>query len=526
MTSDRRQIGLLARMFFGRLFESDLTPPGLPQVQLVIWVAAFLGGPSTLMPILLSKKYIWLVGNPAALHSSMSGDRTVALLLSMIATGLITLVIWEGVFPDRRDGRILGVLPIRVRTFVIARLTALLGLFTLLLLVMTACSAISFGAVNAAFGGSGGFIGSVVAHFAAAAGLEATVFFGIVAIQCALLNTVGAAAAARLAVAMQIALVVSLLQLPLLLPLLRVAHLPAWAPLIGVATCAVALAMYGASFRRMTRLAMEGTGVSTARRSRLHALVPLAVRLTAMSPAARGVCAFTLRTAARSRRHRMLLAGWLGLACAVILGGTLPLVLQGWRAFETPRTVILAAPLVVTALTLVGMRMLFAIPSEIRANWTVRSGAPVTTRQAVDGAAAALMACVIPAVLLAWFSAAALWGLRVGFIHAAFCAALGVILAQLLAVDLDKVPFTCTYMPGKGKFVKLWPLYLTAFSTYTYTMASLEVQLLQHGGIPQGLLILLALAVGTAYLRYRRASELLNLRFEEEANETLTVLSL
>jgi hypothetical protein len=526
VTSDRRQVGLLSRMFFGRLFESDLTPPGLPQVQLVIWVAAFLGGPSTLMPILLSKKYIWLINDPAALHSSLAGDRTVALLLSMIATGLITLVIWEGVFPDRRDGRILGVLPIRVRTFVIARLVALLGLFAALLIVMTACSSISFGAVNATFGGSGGFIGSVVTHFTAAAGLEATVFFGIIAIQCALLNTVGAGVAARLAVAMQITMVVGVFQMPLLLPMLSVPHLPAWAPLIGLATCVVALTMYGASFRRMTRLAMEGTGASTVRRSRLHALVPVAARLTAMSPAARGVCAFTLRTAARSRRHRMLLAGWLGLACAVILAGILPMVLQGWRAFEAPRVAVLAAPLVVTALTLVGMRMLFAIPSEIRANWTVRSGAPVSTRQAVDGAAAALMACVIPAVLLAWVSASVLWGIRVGFIHAAFCAALGIILAQLLALGLDKVPFTCTYMPGKGKFVKFWPVYLFAFSTYTFTMAGLEVQLLKHGGVTQALIILFALAVGASYLRYRRASELMNLRFEEEDPEALTVLPL
>jgi hypothetical protein len=276
----------------------------------------------------------------------------------------------------------------------------------------------------------------------------------------------------------------------------------------------------------MTRLALEGTGASKVRRSRIRDLAPLAARLTALSPAARGICAFTLRTVARSRQHRMLLAGWLGLACAVSLGSMVSLVLrEGWSAFDAPRPPVLATPLVFIALTLCGMRMLFAVPSEIRANWTLRSRQPVPVRYALDGAAAALLACVIPAVLLAFVSAAALWGVRAGMMHAAFCAALGVLLAQLLAIGLDKVPFTCTYVPGKARFVKLWPLYLTLFSFYTYTMAALETRLLRDGGIPQALAVLWGLAIVAAYFRYRRATEVLDLRFEEAEAETLTVVS-
>ena len=132
-------------------------------------------------------------------------------------------------FPDRRDGRILGVLPIRQRTFVVARLAALLGLFALLVRHDRLLLALSFGLVNATFGGPGGFIGAnAFAHFAAAAGLEATVFFGIIALQCALLNTFGAVTAQRLAVVPQIVLVVGLLQMPLLLPLLSLPQVRAF----------------------------------------------------------------------------------------------------------------------------------------------------------------------------------------------------------------------------------------------------------------------------------------------------------
>jgi hypothetical protein len=522
--AERRQTSLLARTFFGRLFESDLMPPGLPQIQLVVWVIAFLGAPSTLAPILLSKKYLGF-RDPAALHSTMAGDRTLALMLSMVATGLVTLVLWENVFPDRRDGRILGVLPIRLRTFVVARMAALLMLFGLLVAAMTLLSSISFGLVNLIFGGVGGFIGQALSHFAAAAGLEATVFFGIIALQCLLLNTFGAATAQRLAVALQILLVVGLLQMPLLLSLLRLPQVPSAAPLIGVATGAFAMLLYAGSYRRMTRLALEGTGVSTVRKPRLRALVPAIARIATLSAPARAVCAFTLRTALRSRQHRMLLAGWVGVACALVLSAVLPSILRGdWDVFARPRSAVLVAPLIFAALTTVGMRMVFAIPSEIRANWALRGREPIPVRQAVDGAAAALMACVLPAVLLALLSGWSLWGLKTGLFHAAYSGLLGVFLAQLLAIGVDKIPFTCTYVPGKAKFVKLWPLYLTLFSTYTLTMASLEAELLRRGGIMRALMVFAALSAIAAFIRYRRASELPCLRFDEEPEDTLTVL--
>jgi hypothetical protein len=324
---------------------------------------------------------------------------------------------------------------------------------------------------------------------------------------------------------MQFATVVGLLQMPLLFPVISLPNVQSWAPVAGLAMCGITLTFYVTSYRRMMRLALEGTGVSSAKRPTLQGLVPLAARMTTLSPAARAICAFTLRTVIRSRQHRMLLAGWLGLAFAIAASGTVPMFLNdGWSAFDQPRTGILAVPLVFTALILVGMRMVFAIPSEIRANWTLKSRPPIPVRDALNGAAAALAAAAILPVLFAWLSATGLWGMRIGLIHSAFCATLGLLLAQLLAIGLDKVPFTCTYVPGKARFVKLWPLYLTAFSFYTYTMAGLEAVFLERGGILRALAILLLLAGAATYFRARRASEVETLRFEEEPSDTLTVL--
>jgi hypothetical protein len=508
------------------MFESDMMPPGLPQVQLIVWVCAFLASPSMLWPILKAKGYVWL--KPVQIDGAMTTDRTTAMLFSLLATGLITLVIWEGIFPDKRDSRILGVLPIRLRSVVVSRLAALGTVYVMFVCATALPGALSFGIVAGVFGGARGAAEAVGAHLLATGGAEAVVFFGVVLLQCLVLNTVGAAVAQRLAVVLQVGMVVALFQMPLILPWLASPRIAAVAPLAAIAISASAIALYAASYRRLTRLALEGIGESNARRPPFRGVVPSLGRLMPLSQPARAVFAFTVRTAARSRQHRMLLAGWVGLAIALILstsGGAL--ARSGWRFFSVPSPVALAAPLILAALVMTGMRMLFAIPTEIRANWSIRTRQPVLVRQALDGATAALFVCgVLPAVALAFGSGTFLWGLRIGAMHGLFCGVLGLLLSEVLTIGLDKVPFTCTYMPGKAQIVKLWPLYLTLFSFYTGAMASLETQLLRRGGFAIAIGIFVALTVVAGVLRHRSTAGLPNLRFEEEPSDALTLVSL
>lgn len=526
MTAERTQLSRLYRMFFGRLFESDMMPPGLPQVQLIVWVSAFLAAPSLLWPILKAKGYVWL--HPAQIDGTIVMDRTTALLFALLATGLITLVIWEGIFPDKRDSRILGVLPIRLRSVVVSRLAALASVYVMFVCATALPGALSFGVVTGVFGGTRGVVETVGAHLLTTGGAEAVVFFGVVLLQCLVLNTVGAAVAQRLAVALQVAMVVALFQMPIILPLLASPGIAAYAPLTAIATSASAILLYAASYRRLTRLALEGIGESNARRPLFRGVVPSIGRLMPLSQPARAVFAFTARTAARSRQHRMLLAGWIGLAIAMILstsGGAL--ARSGWGFFSVPNPVALAAPLILAALTMTGMRMLFAIPTEIRANWSIRTRQPLTVRHAIDGATAALFVCgVLPAVLLAFASGTFFWGFRIGAMHALFCGVLGLLLAEVLSIGLDKIPFTCTYMPGKAQIVKLWPLYLTLFSFYTGAMASLETQLLRRGGFFVAIVIFMGLTAIATFVRRRSTADLPNLRFEEEAADALTLVSL
>jgi hypothetical protein len=74
----------------------------------------------------------------------------------------------------------------------------------------------------------------------------------------------------------------------------------------------------------------------------------------------------------------------------------------------------------------------------------------------------------------------AFWGWTIASQHAAWSTLLSLVLIQVLVFRLDKIPFTCTYLPGKANLKMWWWLYLFGFTTYAYTMAELERRCLQN----------------------------------------------
>jgi hypothetical protein len=570
VTSEVAQTRLLARTFFARLFESDLIPPGIGHARVVISIIAFFAAPSLVLPLLLMKKYVWLP-TPDLLRSAMAQDRTMALLLSMTATAFISLVIWENIFPDRRDSRILGVLPLRRRSFVIARLVAIVALFSLVFLLPTAIGSMGFGILGAMTKMPEGFFGVAFAHFAAAAAAEGLVFFGIVAIQCALLGVAGPGAAHRLAVVLQMAIIVTVLQMPMVLPAgpsfavdasgsplwasTGSAHLlpPLWflslhewmvgaaypgtehlargAALLGIGTPVLALGFYAASYRRLTRLAIEGRPVPPRQRKPwVERIVAwLSTHLTAAGEGA-AVCAFTLRTVARSRQHRMLLAVWIGVAIALSLSAALPVLVRfGWTALDRPREALLVGPFILAALVQTGLRSLFAIPVEIRANWTLRLAETARLAPTLGGASAALIICgVLPAAALALLSGAWLWGWTIGLLHALFSGMVALMLSQVLMLSVDRIPFTCTYSPGSARIGTLWPFYVTVFATVTYGMAAAESEMLgrQGSGFVKAVVILIIVTAALRWIRIRRTGELPGLCFEAQSDDRMTEVTL
>jgi hypothetical protein len=87
---------------------------------------------------------------------------------------------------------------------------------------------------------------------------------------------------------------------------------------------------------------------------------------------------------------------------------------------------------------------------------------------------------VVPVSATAGLLALSLWPLRVAAIHASLTAAAGVLLVDVLLIGLRKIPFSCTYYPGRSRARTLWPLYVAAFSLYTVGFAELEMIAFVH----------------------------------------------
>ena len=64
-------------------------------------------------------------------------------------------------------------------------------------------------------------------------------------------------------------------------------------------------------------------------------------------------------------------------------------------------------------------------------------------------------------------------------IHLSFALLLSMVLLNLLLVWFRKIPFTCSYFPGKTSMAVMFFVYLAGFATYSWSMADLEARLLR-----------------------------------------------
>ena len=559
---------LLVRTFFSRLFESELMPPGLPQVRLLIWSAALIIGPGLYLPVNMWGRYVYLARwHPELLQPAIWGDKLQLLLLAMIPAGLISLVIWDGVFPDRRDAHIMSVLPITNRVIVVARLAALglvLGLISVLVGVPVA---LLYGTLVGQY--QGGFLPALVGNFLSSSLATAFVFCAVLTVQSILLAVARGRWVHRVIVWGQFTAVILLLQMVIFRGVMvrelrrmleaSVAHadsLVTWAPplwflglseviagspgelfrllawraiFVTAVAAAIAVALYVITYHRLVYRALETQEVPLAGAPSLISRLAgqIARPLAAARPIAYGVFAFAVASFARSRQHRLLYGIYIGVGCAIALAGLLRAAAGGWTALAAPSAPLLSVSLVLTFLAAVGARVLFAIPMEPAANWVFRLTERASIRSHVAGARLALLLVSAgPPIALFLPVSMALWGATIAGAHAVYVLALGWLLVEALMWRFGRVPFTCPYVPGKANVRMLWPLYLTLFTTYAYTMSELEVWLL---GRPR--LFVAAIAIlGAAAVIISRLSARMGrtdpLIFDPEAEEEATTLAL
>jgi hypothetical protein len=561
--------GRLTRFFFSRLFESELMPPGLPQVRLVIWSAALILGPGLYLPVNMWGTYVYLnAWHPERLQPTIWGDKVQLLLLAMIPAGLISLVIWDGVFPDRRDAHILSAMPLRNRLLVVSRLAALGLVLASIAFGVALPIGLLYGTLVADY--QAGFIRAFFAHVIGSGLASAFVFCTLLAVQSILVTITRGRWVHRLIVWGQFAAVILLLQMVIfrgtmvrnLRAMLEagieqpggamawspplwflglsevisgapqdVFRMLAWRGLVAtVVTAAAAVLLYVIGYRRLVHRALETQDVPLA-------VAPGALRklivgrlvgpLSTARPVAGAVLGFVLTSFARSRRHRLLYGIYIGVGCAIVVAGLLRAAALGPRGAEFLSPSILSIALVITFLGAVGARVLFAIPIDPSANWVFRMTERSSMRSHVAGARLALLLiAAAPPIALLLPASAMFWGPAVAAAHAAYVLTLAWLLVEMLMWRFGRVPFTAPYVPGAANVRLLWPLYLTLFTTYAYTMAELEAWLLARPALFAPTVVAIAGTAVTVSRISARLSDSKPLAFEAEPEDEATTLAL
>jgi hypothetical protein len=236
---------------------------------------------------------------------------------------------------------------------------------------------------------------------------------------------------------------------------------------------------------------------------------------------------FVVRTLLRSRQHRMILSFFSGIGVAIVVGYVT--FFDGPGSAKTGISIaFLIASILILVFVILGIRVVAGIPISLSANWMIRV---TQVRPSSEYQRAVRFSWIALGVAPIWVLVAGLllttspWRPVLG--HLVVLVLLGMLLVELCLLTFPKVPFTCSYLPGKANIhIAFWVGMVLLFQLVS-TGARFESRMLNHP-FSYALLILL-LAITLAGLRRRakaRTSEGKELLFEEEYPPDLVSLNL
>ncbi|MGB9258447.1 MAG: hypothetical protein WCC25_26675 [Candidatus Korobacteraceae bacterium] len=262
--------------------------------------------------------------------------------------------------------------------------------------------------------------------------------------------------------------------------LLRLAHI---ATLSLWITFAVASASYLISYRRHAIRILEQARSNRGSRTP-GAIVSSLPEILISSSRERAVFSFISRTLQRSRHHKFLLQLSMGLALIMAVQSAGPMLLSNFRSGRAwePWQIesILALPLVIGAVLISALCYVFQLSSEVRANWIFRMAESAGRRELLDGGERVLVVWgVIPAILLSLPFEVLTVGWIATLAHSILAAVLLFLLIEARLRDWHKIPFTCSYLPGRRNIWQIIGLYLLLFSVVIPVITFFEAQFLR-----------------------------------------------
>jgi hypothetical protein len=516
-----RPFPTLLRVFIGRVFHGG-GDSGASEMDVALGVILILlAMPGVLICLLLFEKYStlvrWMRGEPAFdPFTATIPDEYFFIVLSMVVTGAAAVWRWDALFLDRRDYTNIVPLPISLRRIFLGNLGAIFLLAAALTLDVNAASFILFPVVVVGSQDSLSlFLRFGAGHAITVVLASAFSFFAVFAVIGALMAVLPYAVFRRISLYVRflmalffIALLatsfavtsflgqlagISKLAVNLLPPVWFLGlgqtlwgngHNPFFAALTRSALFAlgislvVAVLSYALSFRRSFIRIPETAEIGPLPRSQFRLLpVGLLDRFILRNATQRACFHFITRTLLRSEAHLQIASAFVAMGMVVSVQSFASAFHASVAAtLHAPSEGLLAIPFILSFCIVVGIRVAFEIPSDLRANWVFALWIDPNTLQTRPVARKILLTfSLVPLVPLCFASSWVFWTFGIALLHTALFTACTVAFVEILLLRFRKIPFTCTYPPFQSHSALIFVGYLFGFLLFATYLPELEL---------------------------------------------------
>jgi len=516
-----RQFKVLVRHFFQRFFQNDIVSLEIQMKEKLIAGLAVLAVLCGFFARSILAKYLV---SPDT--SSSWADKAMYIYFLMIIMGFITVLEWDVIFPDKRDYLNLAPLPVRNVTLFAAKLTSLLLFAGLIAVAINLPAALIFvfyltghdaSSLLAAFHFFGVHLFSCITACMA-------IFFIAIFLIGILMLLCGSRLFRRISIYIRMLLMTAFfLQMTLFLagsnplmgtlvswesfhvlknenslffqlfpplwftglyekmlgnpdsffsPLAKYAGWSLVLPLLGVFICG--LLTYRKNISEST-LNIYGK-YSSAGDSNIFQRFFNSVFLR--NPVERAVFFFFKKTLARSKLHKMQMLTYTAVAIGFVF--VLLAYLNGLQHdFSEPNKTLLAIPLLLLLLLVTGIQNTIVIPIFLEANWIFKFTESNRIKQYISGLKKGILWLIIlPTLFLCFLFYLYIWNWDTALLHCVFSLFISHILLEALFWNYRKIPFACSFLPGKAKMQYYFVVYFIGVLTYGTLLSMLSLQLI------------------------------------------------
>ena len=513
-----KQFLILTRHFFLRLFINDVVFFEESMQQKVIALIAILAVVSGHLSTVLLSKYLWIRDENLSWV-----EKCHFLLFGMLIISFISILEWDVIFPDSRDFSNLVPLPLKVRTLFLSKFTSFFLFICLFAFSITSLSTFVFW-MHLPQWQSHTIVFSlrfvlthIVTSFAAYISISFIFAFLIGILMTVLGHRIFNLVSVYIRSLLMIALVFlmsfflfRIIEIPRLFPSLAALkqsnslflylfppmwfvglyetllgnNNPLFHTLAKWAVPAVTLPLIGfflisaAGYRKYLRKMREVKRGKTPLNRMKQGLMEIFSSIFLKNPIQRAVFYFFGNTIKKSNLHRMRLASYIVVAAGIVL------ILLATRTtrlgnFDNFDQVILSIPFILSFFLVLGIRATSQIPIAIEANWIFRLSETVDKKHYLIGFKKGIIFfTILPLFVVLFVFYALLWGWIIALFFCLYGFVVSGLLVEVVFIGHRKIPFTCSYLPGKGKMHIYWIVYLVSLISYAAIMSLLAYKLL------------------------------------------------